>query len=208
MTRNKAITSLISEQLAVWLAEPDTPTPASINCGYCADFRDGVFHVFKQHAELADIDFDDIYYSDLALQEDRPAPPLGLTWNELGNSAAPGEQPTGLLKWTCHEWMRLDGLHFDSEAPEGVENPFDLPCIRRSLANTLALHYPDLLASLVGHSWWQRSVQMSAENLRWHIRFFDEPIGSSARTMLDVMEKLEGLFDSPKALRRPSSLSM
>jgi hypothetical protein len=183
MQRKDALTSLIYEQLAIWLRSTDTPNRASINCGYCADFRDGVFYAFKRQPALADIDFDNICYSDLALGEDRPTPPPGLTWEQLGGHS-------GLLKNVCHEWIRLDGFHFDSEVPEGVASPFEVPCVRRSLAGALALDQPELLAELVTNPWWMSSVRMATSNIRWYLWSSNETASPRTQALLEVMEKL------------------
>jgi len=48
-------------------------------------------------------------------------PTHGLNWEDIR-----GEFPR-------HAWIVLDGRHYDAECPEGVENLFELPLIRRGM---------------------------------------------------------------------------
>lgn len=49
-------------------------------------------------------------------------PPEGLDWEALDEIAAFANFNAG-----THEWIVYEGRHYDAEAPEGVDNPFDLP---------------------------------------------------------------------------------
>lgn len=181
--------TVVRNHVQLWLTEEvKTPTAAAINGGFCADFRDGLFSAMKAVAELADLDWQDLCYSDLDLDEERPEPPPGLDWVLLGRDTRnEAGKPIGRLNYCCHEWVRLDGLHFDSEAPEGVSNPFEVPCIRRGLTAALAAQQPGLLTQLVHHSWWQLSVDMTIKQLQWQIES-DEDQDSGCRQALQILE--------------------
>lgn len=56
-------------------------------------------------------------------------PPEGLNWDDMDAIAAYGNFSAG-----THEWIVMDGRHYDAEAPAGVDNPFDLPFFQRIVA--------------------------------------------------------------------------
>ena len=53
-------------------------------------------------------------------------PPVGLDWDDLDHISAFGNFFSG-----THVWIFANGRHYDAEAPEGVETPFDLPFFKR-----------------------------------------------------------------------------
>lgn len=64
-------------------------------------------------------------------------PPADLDWNAL-DQLSEDASFSGLT----HTWLELDGLHYDAEAPEGVENFFDLPFLQRIAAAWIAERAP------------------------------------------------------------------
>ncbi len=66
-------------------------------------------------------------------------PPAGLGWDDLDRLS----EEAGFSGLT-HTWLAMDGLHFDAETPEGVENPFELPFFRRVVQSWLAERAPEL----------------------------------------------------------------
>lgn len=61
----------------------------------------------------------------------------------------------------AHVWATLDNRHYDIEAIEGVDNPFDLNDIRRGLVEDLSEKHPDLFARISDHPWWQDALAMT-----------------------------------------------
>lgn len=53
-------------------------------------------------------------------------PPNGLDWDDLDHVSGFANFSPG-----THIWIFSDGKHYDAEAPEGVETPFDLPFFQR-----------------------------------------------------------------------------
>lgn len=60
-------------------------------------------------------------------------PTHDLTWDELDCLSAAAEFNGG-----THEWMHLDGRFYDAEAPDGVENFFELPFFDRAVVSWIA----------------------------------------------------------------------
>lgn len=119
----------------------------AINAGYCADFADDVFgrfgrsfrepllqlgiDNFLQIAE--DDDFNDGYPLDRELLiEHWPAvvPTQGLTWDDLDQLSADAGFNAG-----THVWIEMYGRFYDAEAPEGVDNFFELPFFQRVISS-------------------------------------------------------------------------
>ena len=78
-------------------------------------------------------------------------PPAGLTWDAL--------RDMGWIKG-AHVWATTGGRHYDIEAPDGVDNPFDLNDIRRGMVETLSVRDPGRLAELSSHHWWRESLAL------------------------------------------------
>jgi len=65
----------------------------------------------------------------------------GAEWDiALLRDLSPGSEPTHGLTWEeandaipAHYWLMLDGRHHDAECPDGVDNLFEMPVIRRSM---------------------------------------------------------------------------
>lgn len=64
-------------------------------------------------------------------------PPSGLDWDGLDLLS----EEAGFSGMT-HTWLTMAGLHFDAEAPDGVENLFDLPFFRRVVESWFAERRP------------------------------------------------------------------
>lgn len=85
-------------------------------------------------------------------------PPAGIDWHDLDIL---GFHENSLN----HFWLLLNGRHYDAEAPNGVDDLFDLPIVRRVLVQLLTDRRPGLLADLVAtHPWWADSL---AHNVEW-----------------------------------------
>lgn len=79
-------------------------------------------------------------------------PPPGLTWDSL--------RDMGWIRGS-HVWATLDGRHYDIEAPEGVDNPFDLNDIRCGMVATVSKVHPDLFERLRDEPWWRVSISVA-----------------------------------------------
>lgn len=124
---------------------------AAINAGYCTDFVHDVYQRFGKSAyeyleELGidnfmqppedDDGFNDGYPLDRELlQEHWPAiqPTHGLTWDQLDELSGDAGFNAG-----THVWIHLDDRFYDAEAPEGVENFFELPFFQRVISGWIA----------------------------------------------------------------------
>lgn len=123
----------------------DGLSPIHINHGLCADFADALSSRLDVHI----VNTEDLIAGDLEVD-----PPEGLSWDML-------------LAWDIsdlgHSWIELDGRHYDAERPEGVANPFDLPCLRAGLHEFIHLKEPGSTAILeAGSDWWRDTARMRA----------------------------------------------
>lgn len=126
-------------------------TFAEINSGYCADFADDVFerlgNAAHEHLGQLGIDnfmlppeeddgFNDGYPMDRELLlEHWPAvkPTHGLSWDQLDQLSSAAGFNTG-----THVWIEMDERFYDAEAPEGVDNFFELPFFQRVISSWIA----------------------------------------------------------------------
>lgn len=123
---------------------PDLP---SINAGGCTAFtravRRELGREFCDEIGLEELGIDNLMESEddeptvmdrALLAEHWPlvVPPEGLGWDDIDALAAAAGFSCG-----THEWLVLDGRHYDAEAPDGVDNPFDLPFFQRVVAGWL-----------------------------------------------------------------------
>ncbi len=111
-----------------------------INEGYCTDFCNDVTERLglpSDGSEPYELGIDNLMEDDdgeptvmdralLAAHWPRIHPPEGLTWDDVDQLASDAGFSAG-----THVWLCLDGRHYDAEAPEGVDNPFDLPFFQR-----------------------------------------------------------------------------
>jgi hypothetical protein len=118
----------------------------AINAGYCTDFCNDVtdrLGVPADAHEPFEVGIDNL----MECEDDEPTvmdrallaahwpkiqPPEGLTWDEVDQLASDAGFSAG-----THVWLCLDGRHYDAEAPEGVDNPFDLPFFQRVVGSWL-----------------------------------------------------------------------
>jgi len=129
---------------------------ANIEEGSCGDNADYIWNQTGRRVEVMDLaGFANEDYTDwnLEMLARWPAvrPPPGLTWDYLRDGG-----------WIdqAHVWVTLGHRHYDIEAVEGVENPFDLHDIRRGLVRTLRETDPALLKRVSSHPWWQEAIDL------------------------------------------------
>lgn len=124
---------------------------AAINAGYCTDFANDVQEELGREAcerlGVGELGIDNLMEHEdeeptvmdrALLAEHWPAvvPPEGLDWDGVDALAAAAGFSCG-----THVWLLCDGRHFDAEAPDGVDSPFDLPFFRRIVADWTAGGY-------------------------------------------------------------------
>jgi hypothetical protein len=116
-----------------------------INAGGCEDFATDIHELIGSPAENLEYQMiDPAYFLQPPLDGDDDnwgfplnrdhlqakwpsvVPPAGMDWDDLDHISAFGNFFSG-----THIWIFSHGKHYDSEAPEGVDTPFDLPFFKR-----------------------------------------------------------------------------
>jgi len=129
----------------------------NIDEGCCGDNADYTWNSTGHRVETMDLggfareDYSDWDHEILA-QWPNVQPPPGLSWDYLAEEGWPRQ---------AHVWVTLGQRHYDIEAVEGVDNPFDLHDIRRGLVRTLRRTDPELLERLSGDPWWEGSIHLA-----------------------------------------------
>jgi hypothetical protein len=112
-----------------YLAEGRAPSLYEINNGQCEDFASEVADALGGERD----GFEAFWADNLTVDGE------GGEWDvALVERLWPLCVPTHDLSWDdvltdipAHYWLVLDGRHYDAECPEGVDNLFDLPLVRR-----------------------------------------------------------------------------
>lgn len=131
--------AVVAAVLAEWLGSGREPDARTINAGSCEDFAEAVADACPdfepiEFANLFNHDFDAGECSDDATGFDmamvarlfpRAAPPV--PWEEAFRHVHAG----------THVWcLHANGRSYDSEALDGVDDPFDLPFFLRRFPRT------------------------------------------------------------------------
>lgn len=156
MTMPTTDIALALEALVAAFSTDDGITRIEINTGLCADFADAFTSSFGRGSQV--IGIDDMAEEALAGRGRFPnaSSPPGMTWDAL--------EAVGMSMDLSHTWIFFEGRHFDAEMTEGVDNPFDLPCIRHGLHELLEMREPDLLSRLTEeHGWWMETQRIRLE---------------------------------------------
>jgi len=112
-----------------WIKEGEAPSAYEINNGLCEDFAQAVIAELGGESETLSMYWGDEFTLD------------GYEW-DAGLLARhwPGSVPTHGLDWgdlrgfvPVHAWIIFEGRHYDAECPEGVDNLFELPLVRRGM---------------------------------------------------------------------------
>jgi len=114
-----------------WIADGEAPSAYEINNGLCEDFAQAVVDRFGGETDGLQI----IWGDNLSVDGE------GYEWDvDLLREHWAGSAPTHGLDWAdirgdipAHAWIVLDGRHYDAECPEGVDNLFELPLVRRGM---------------------------------------------------------------------------
>lgn len=114
---------------------PEITTYFDINRGYCEEIA---YRTFEEYEKLVYTGAEVLGTENFYVEDYEPGYEE-FDW-ELLKSHWPREYERNyknpdcaleVYKGACHVWVYLDGKHYDSEAPEGVDNFFELPFFRR-----------------------------------------------------------------------------
>lgn len=107
-----------------------------INCGKCIEFADDIYEKlkdvyptikistiddFKSPYDQGDYE-EELFDIDKLLDSGAPVIPFNLSTRQIDG-----------LELGYHHWITIDDLHYDSEAPNGVNSIFELPIYKRIL---------------------------------------------------------------------------
>lgn len=161
MNRSR-LSSAIEATLKAWLASGKAVSAAEVNSGAapggcCSDFAKAVISCLggSDEADAMDVmllgldnlqvvDPDDRIgrpFDRLLLERGWPEirPPGSLSWDDL-DQLSEDASFSGLT----HTWLTKGRRHYDAEAPDGVENLFDLPFFQRAVASWIVERRPGL----------------------------------------------------------------
>lgn len=115
-----------------YLEEGRAESLYAINCGECESFAHDVIEALGGASDGFEAWWGDQLSVDgqgggwdvPLVRELFPAslPTHGLSWDDVGDAVP------------AHCWIVLGGRHYDAECPDGVDNLFELPLVRRVLA--------------------------------------------------------------------------
>lgn len=136
------IAGIVASMTRYYIASGRALSSHDINCGSCADFAEAVLSAIsslRPVPEACEVWVDDMLVGSpddderlgfdqerLALRYPEASPPAGLEWSDMDEISRRYGFAGG-----SHVWVCAGGRHYDAEAVEGVENPFDLPYFRR-----------------------------------------------------------------------------
>jgi hypothetical protein len=139
------LTQAIEAMVRTYLSDGRAASAYELNDGHCEDFATEVADALGGESERLEGTWADNLTVDGA----------GYAWDVgLIEGTWPACRPTHGLDWDdaaagipAHSWLVLDGRHYDAECPEGVDNLFELPLIRRimeRLADTRQRPHPGM----------------------------------------------------------------
>lgn len=138
---NKLITRAIEDLAKRYLSEGKAGSVYAINCGLCQDFSWELVSALDKIGGIraSEVFVDDFLHGDamddhrVALDRDRIGQnwpgfsmPEGIDWDDMDRIS----EQFGFAG-TTHVWVEADGMHYDAEEPNGVENPLELPYFQR-----------------------------------------------------------------------------
>lgn len=85
-------------------------------------------------------------------------PPAPLTWNDVEALE---------MTDTRHAWIIFSQRHYDADAPDGVDNFFDLPLFRRNLGGAVISLRPGSVPSLMADPWWRETFRLHQDFVAW-----------------------------------------
>lgn len=121
----------IREVTRRWIAEGRAASTYDIDDGQCEDLAQEVAEILGGERE----GFEGTWAANLSVGGE------GDEWDvALLRDLFPGSVPTHGLSWEdvlaevpAHYWLVLHGRHHDAECPEGTDNLFELPLLRRRM---------------------------------------------------------------------------
>lgn len=144
MNVSQCIEDLVRKYVEVWRV---ANTAEAINNGYCMDFADFLlkypavandgFFIMDSWAIRSGVVMDEYEVHDQGhlnwslLEGYGISPPSDLSQDDLDK-----------VYFAYHVWVTNGYLHYDSESPEGVASPFDLPIFKRDIERHLAKPVP------------------------------------------------------------------
>lgn len=124
------IPAIIRHTAERWLADKIAPSLYEINNGQCEDFAQDIADQIGGESEDVEVTWADGFTNNgdqplLARTFPASQPTHGLSWSDVAN-----EIPSHcwLIVLTPQGWR-----HYDAECPEGVDNFFALPLLRRGM---------------------------------------------------------------------------
>lgn len=128
--KTSSFSDLLTAAISEYMKEHGFSTAQSINGGGCEDFMMAMLDKFgeqfpdlqEQCTEIFLVDDDGLDYTYM-IEHCGMVLPDTLSRELLDSVYLPG-----------HVWLCLDGLHYDSECPEGVSLFLDLPIFKRAIA--------------------------------------------------------------------------
>lgn len=148
------ISRVIRETVAEYVEQGQAPSAYQINNGLCESFaRDVITKLGGESDTLYDIGAENFTVGGLGDEWDdgllarywpKCVPTHGLSWEDL--------RRRGWHSIPAHVWIVYNKRHYDSECPEGVDNFFELPLIRRIMQRLAGLEVPDAQPRFVRES--------------------------------------------------------
>lgn len=139
-----SIPEVVKDLVAGYVADGRAKDAYEINCGSCQDFAAELIRALDDRSmglRAYEIWVDDLLQGDPLddergdfdrerVERDHPAtrPPEDLGWDGMDVVAKEYDFAGG-----THVWVVIEDRHYDAEAPEGVDNAFDLPFFKRKL---------------------------------------------------------------------------
>lgn len=124
--KQNSISDIVRELTREFVEEYNVP--ADIIChGHCVDFADNLYKILKNMGYDADIISDTMFYDEFGDEE----PEMMWDANEYGNKPDNFDD----IGLPGHNWVYVNGKHYDAEAPDGVTDMFELPIIKDFYSN-------------------------------------------------------------------------
>lgn len=157
------IERIIKDLIPAFMDDHQLDTVVEINQGLCDDFAAAIQERLPQVLVIGVEEF-------MKGDDGDPAGADGFDWSLLSSWGI--SPPEGLtrsqvdqlgLGW--HVWVTHQGRHYDAECPEGVESFFDLPCLRRQIAEATSdwpTCYATYTAPVADGEWVEYGFQFEA----------------------------------------------
>lgn len=135
----ESVSATVQRLVDRYIADGRAATPYEINCGLCQDLAADIIDAIDHTLRGAEVFIDDLLAGDpmdddrVALDREKiarnwpaAALPSGISWDDMDVISEQFGFAGGI-----HVWVEIEGRHYDAEAVDGVDNPFDLPFFKR-----------------------------------------------------------------------------